>query len=109
MSALSTRTRVATAAAMSAVLAVSLAGCFLLPNRPGTSTPDEPPTSDGPFGEYFAQELDWSDCNDGLQCAEIDVPIDWEDENSDSVTTILRPAPLARASCSASAAMSPCG
>jgi len=89
MSSLSTRTRVAMAAAMSAVLAASLAGCFLLPNRPGTTTPDEPPTSDQPFGEYFAQELDWSDCNDGLQCAEMDVPIDWEDENSESVTIAL--------------------
>lgn len=89
MSALTTRGRVATAAAMSVVLAVSLAGCFLLPDRPNSNVPDEPTTDDGAFSEYFEQELEWDDCNSGLQCADMSVPIDWTDEDSESVTIAL--------------------
>lgn len=88
MSSLSMRSRGAIAAAMSVALVASLAGCFLLPNRPVDDTV-KPPTVDGPFAEYFAQELDWQDCNDGLKCADMTVPIDWNDEDSDSVTIAL--------------------
>ena len=80
---------------MSAVLAVSLAGCFLLPNRPVDTSPDKPPATGDP-GDYFAQELDWQSCGD-LQCADMSVPIDWDDENSESVTIALAKLPAENA------------
>ena len=78
---------------MSAVLVATLAGCFLLPDRPGTATPSSPPVVEGPFSEYFAQQLAWDDCGGGLQCADMSVPIDWDDESSESVTIALAKLP----------------
>jgi len=93
MSALSRRTRTATAAALAALLTVSLAGCFLLPDRPADTGSDDPGTNDGPFADYFNQEVTWEDCLEGLECADIDVPIDWEDADSDSVTIAMAKQP----------------
>lgn len=93
MSALSRRTRTATAAALAALLTVSLAGCFLLPDRPTDTGTEEPGEYDGPFAEYFTQDVTWEDCLDGLECADINVPIDWEDEDSTSVIIAMAKQP----------------
>ena len=80
--------RLAVGAALAGLIATSLSGCFLLPlvTDRGTSEPRQ--TSDGDFAQYFDQELVWDSCG-SLECAEIDVPIDWEDPSSDSVTIAL--------------------
>ena len=74
--------------ALAGLIAVSLSGCFLLPVVTDRGTPEPEPTADGAFAEYFNQDLEWNDCGT-LLCAEIDVPIDWEDPSSDSVTIAL--------------------
>jgi len=76
------------AVALSGVLLTALAGCFLLPSGPSDRSPDAPSTEGRAFAKYFEQELDWDDCG-SLQCADMDVPIDWSDEDSDSVTIAL--------------------
>jgi pimeloyl-ACP methyl ester carboxylesterase len=74
--------------ALAGLIATSLSGCFLLPTTTDRETSEPKPTSDGAFAEYFNQDLEWEDCG-SLLCADIDVPIDWEDPNSDSVTIAL--------------------
>jgi pimeloyl-ACP methyl ester carboxylesterase len=85
--------RLVVSAALVGLLSSSLSGCFLLPlvTDRGTSESSSPtprPHFEGDFAEYFNQELAWDDCGP-VQCAEIDVPIDWEDPASDSVTIAL--------------------
>ena len=78
--------------ALTAALATTLSGCFLLPSDGGTSKPEK--TADSEFAEYFNQEVEWEDCG-ALECASINVPIDWEDEKSDSVQIALAKQPAA--------------
>ena len=87
MSTQSTKRRWMAGIALTAALATTLTGCFLLPA--GGADKDEPsePT-DTAFAEYFTQELEWDDCG-SLECATMSVPIDWEDEESDSVEIAL--------------------
>lgn len=84
MSKLATRTKWALSAGVVALLATSLSGCFLLPEKANTSKDDGKDTSDKAFAEYFDQKVKWTDCDD-LECATIKVPIDWTDEKSESV------------------------
>ena len=90
MSTQSTRRRWMAGIALTAALVTTLSGCFLLPAGPDREEPTE--TSDSAFSEYFNQELDWEECG-SLECAMMQVPIDWEDEESDSVEIALAKQP----------------
>lgn len=81
-------TRLAVGVALTGLIATSLSGCFLLPFAPGNVPDDSTPPRASDFDEYFDQKVIWDDCG-SLQCADIDVPIDWEDPSSDSVTIAL--------------------
>lgn len=91
MSTLSPRRRWLAGIALTAALATSLSGCFLLPVGPG-GTPGDEETTKSEFAEYFTQKVDWKTCGN-VECATISVPIDWEDENSDSVEIALAKQP----------------
>lgn len=86
------------------VLAAALAAVLLLGGcAPGTHTDQEPPPGVGsdpeqePVGgfrepppgsgteRYLDQELQWAPC-DGQECAEIAVPLDWEDPDGQAIT-----------------------
>jgi pimeloyl-ACP methyl ester carboxylesterase len=58
---------------------------------PGTST-SQSPTTVTPV--IPAPELDWQDCDDGLECGVIDVPLDYDDPEGDTIELFLvrRPA-----------------
>lgn len=77
--------RLAVGAALIGLIATSLTGCFLLPVGTVPEDPETSPIAEGEFADYFNQPLVWEEC-ESLQCAEIDVPIDWQDPSSDSVT-----------------------
>jgi len=54
-----------------------------------TSTPTSAPTAE-PTGvdRYFAQSIDWKDCDDGIECAEVIAPLDWDHPDSGEDITI---------------------
>jgi pimeloyl-ACP methyl ester carboxylesterase len=91
MSTLSMRGRWLAGVALTAALVTTLSGCFLLPEG-SSEKPDGEETASAAFAEYFDQELDWKACGD-LECASMNVPIDWEDEESDSVEIALAKQP----------------
>ncbi|MBO9578155.1 MAG: alpha/beta fold hydrolase [Microbacteriaceae bacterium] len=85
------RVRVLGAAAALAALAL-LAGCYyggnpFGPVQPAVEDPVPTPkpveTTDGPFGAFYDQQVDWRPCEDGFECATITAPLDWEDEGDD--------------------------
>lgn len=68
---------------------------------PSTPLPTEPTTSaptgdlpagfgDGPPGEglqrFYEQEVEWTDCDDGRECADIWVPLDYADPDAEAIT-----------------------
>ena len=61
---------------------LSTIGYRVIQSNPSDSSSPKPSTSasvpegDGLDG-YYAQQLDWSDCNDGFECATFSVPIDY--------------------------------
>ena len=73
-----------TAAAVASTLVAVLGGCFLLPS----TTPQATAGYGGEFATYFAQELRWQACG-AVECADMSVPIDWANPDSDSVTIAL--------------------
>lgn len=63
--------------------AVATAGCGLVPDLEGSGQPT--PGGQGQSGAgasletYYNQELNWSDCGDGFECARLAVPLDYDD------------------------------
>ncbi len=72
-----------------------------LPTEPTTGDPTEPTTGaptgelpagfgDGPPGEglqrFYEQEVEWADCDDGRECADIWVPLDYADPDAEAIT-----------------------
>jgi pimeloyl-ACP methyl ester carboxylesterase len=74
------------AGSLAGVIAVSVGGCFLLPSGP--PIPTKTAGYGGEFSSYFAQNLEWEPCG-SVQCTNMDVPVNWEDSQSDSVTIAL--------------------
>ena len=81
-----------------AVTALALSSCGL-GGEPGAELPSEPlasassPAADGPGGargralqRYYDQELTWDDCRDGRECAELEVPLDYERPGGEAIT-----------------------
>ena len=91
------------AAALVAVLGLVLGGC-VAPKEQST-LPEQPtasPTTAGPDGtdatgwtldQFYAQDVAWSDCGDGYQCATIHAPLDYADPTAGAVDLALKRAP----------------
>ena len=63
-------------------LVIGIIGYRALQANPNNASSPEASTSASvPQGEgldgYYAQQLDWSDCKDGFECTEFNVPIDY--------------------------------
>jgi pimeloyl-ACP methyl ester carboxylesterase len=54
-----------------ALSAAVLAGCVAVPDNPAETTED-------PLAPYLGQEVQWSDCGAGAECATVMVPLDWD-------------------------------
>lgn len=53
----------------------------------------EPPSGSG-MERYLDQQVDWQDCGDGgLQCAEVAVPLDYDDPDDVAITLAIKRAP----------------
>ncbi len=77
--------RVWSAVAMAAVGALALAGCTSPKHQ---SERDERPsiTHDVPteLARFYEQQVEWTAC-DGLECATVEVPLDWDDPEGDVI------------------------
>lgn len=77
---------------LTSVVAISgllLSGCG--PSAPEAIVPDRSGAPAG-FSEYYEQVVDFEECGTRLYCADIDVPMDWNDPNSEpiSIATVFR-------------------
>lgn len=52
------------------------------------------PIDDATAGDGAA-DVDWSECGGGLECAELDVPVDYDDPDGDTLTLTVSRAPAA--------------
>lgn len=63
---------------------LTLSGCLysLIPEQAPTSTSSPAPDTDGVPEEllpYYQQQIEWTDCENGFDCATITSPLDWVD------------------------------
>ena len=88
--------RRAGAALTAVVMVTTLGSCGLfgeeeLPSEPLASESAEPSASVKGLESFYEQQPDWQDCRSGMECAEVDVPLDYEDPTGDSITlSVLR-------------------
>ena len=59
------------------------------------ATPSEEPSGYADLAGYYNQELDWTDCRDGAQCARLTVPLDYAEPEGRAITLSLLKVPAA--------------
>ncbi|UYQ78087.1 alpha/beta hydrolase [Glutamicibacter sp. JL.03c] len=62
-----------------------------LPDAEGTDASPSTSAPDAPRGleSYYAQQIDWGNCGDALECATIKVPLDYGDPTGESIELSL--------------------
>jgi pimeloyl-ACP methyl ester carboxylesterase len=78
------RTRVFTTMAAAVAVTLGLSGCvplFMPQEAPATSTPTGEKV-EADLDPFYSQVLDWTDCDDDMQCATATVPLDWADPSA---------------------------
>ncbi|PRI12494.1 peptidase [Leucobacter massiliensis] len=85
-----TRRAVLLPAALLAAAALALSGCGLLPQLlPDSATDGTGPLPDEPQGTvegFGAQRPHWVACGEGMECADVYAPLDWEDPAGERIT-----------------------
>jgi len=86
-----TTTRLLSAVAGLVAASVALTGCLftVIPDEDGigtgaSSTPDTSGVADA-LMPFYSQELEWSSCPDGFECADVKAPRDWNDPGAGSL------------------------
>lgn len=59
---------------------------------PGSAQPSGGGAPEG-FDRYYEQDLEWSDCGQGFQCATAQAPLSWDDPESDPIELALKRKP----------------
>jgi pimeloyl-ACP methyl ester carboxylesterase len=82
-----------TAAVVSLVCIVLLAGCGLTPAPDTTSTPDTKGVESALL-PFYGQRIVWKDCSGGFRCATVQAPEDWSDPGGKRIhlALLMRPA-----------------
>jgi pimeloyl-ACP methyl ester carboxylesterase len=81
--------RLARIAAASVVIALAVTGCSGgVPPASTTSTP-APADVSAELEPFYTQVLTWEDCEEELQCATAEAPLDWNDPARDSIELAL--------------------
>jgi len=79
-----------------AALVLPVTGCSLLESGPepsGLSSGDhEPPPGTQGLEPFYEQELKWSDCDEG-ECAQLEVPLDWEEPEGKTIEIAVNRVP----------------
>ncbi len=78
-------------------LAAAVAATVLLTGCVSWFMPSRPPATSTPTGEevaaelapYYHQIVRWTGCGDGLQCATVTAPLDWDDPAADTIELAL--------------------
>lgn len=70
---------------LATVAVLMLTACFSIPITPiyGSEQPD------GDFTDFTEQQPKWNDCGDGIECADIYAPLDWNDTDGERITLHL--------------------
>jgi pimeloyl-ACP methyl ester carboxylesterase len=71
---------------LAVVVVVPLAAC--VPQAPAQSTPTDESVS-AEFAPYYKQVLEWSSCENGLQCTTAIAPLDWADASGERIELAL--------------------
>ena len=85
------------------VTALVLTGCSLIGDagadpRPAVSvTPQGPPPGSEALSRFYTQRLEWTDC-EGAQCATLEVPVDYQNPQGDTIELALSRVPARKAS-----------
>lgn len=86
--------RFTAAIATVAAAGLVLSGCVYLQIPTGEYRPSQPQSSGGPdvdlsipegLEDYYTQDVDWSECGDGFECAMIEVPLDYENPDDRAI------------------------
>ena len=71
-----------------AVLGLMLGSCSVLaPEQPTVSSADPTVVGDVPanLADFYTQAVTWTSCSGGFQCAEVEVPMDYEKPSKESI------------------------
>lgn len=84
------RRRIAAVTSIVAAVSLVLSGCFLASGRPEPrqSTPTGEKVA-AELQEYYEQELEWEACERVFDCADAEVPLDWDDPEGASIEIAL--------------------
>ncbi|PZR52677.1 alpha/beta hydrolase [Xylanimonas oleitrophica] len=89
----SPRTLVSTVSLLT-VLAVLLAGCSVpgkdrtpLDDATGSATAGGAPEG---FERFYSQQIEWSDCGGGFECATVEAPLSWHDADAGSIELAVK-------------------
>ena len=72
--------------ALVVIVTASLSGCGVPSSGDSSSYSAE---SDPAYALFYSQDIGWSECNDGLTCATIQVPTDWSEPGGERITLSL--------------------
>ncbi|GAB3616201.1 alpha/beta hydrolase [Okibacterium endophyticum] len=79
------------AAAIAAVVALGLSGCFtaFVPGGNGATPSATPSPTVEDVAEnlkpFYGQELEWTDCDGGFECTAVTAPMDWENPEAGEI------------------------
>ncbi|WP_241490403.1 alpha/beta hydrolase [Leucobacter chromiiresistens] len=79
-------------AALATAAALAVSGCApiaALVQQATAREPELPPRPDGTVEGFGAQQPDWAPCGDGLECAVVHAPLDWEQTSGETITLSL--------------------
>ena len=93
---------------LAAALVVALSSCGLggeaepklrsepLASAASTAGAGSSGADDAALGSFYDQRLEWTDCRDGQECAELEVPLDYEEPDGESITLALLRVPATK-------------
>ena len=63
------------------------------PTATGGAGADLPPSAD--LARFYSQDLEWTSCDDGAECATLEVPLDYSDPDGATIDLALLRVPAA--------------
>ncbi|RLV57527.1 alpha/beta hydrolase [Aeromicrobium phragmitis] len=82
-------------AALALTIAAALGVASLLRDDAPQATPSEPTGEQAPDGleDFYAQHVEWRDCEGGAQCGTVEVPVDYAEPDGETLELAMRKVP----------------